>query len=221
MKIIGHRGAKGLAPENSQQSLAKAIKYKVDEIEVDVQVTADGVAILEHDFWMDDAQGKQYPVKEHTHAELVDIKSTIITLTHGLKFVNRCVPVQVECKPGIDTAVVVADIQKLLDDGWQPSDIVLSSRSYRTLRALHRALPQNPLCVIESWSSVRAVWRARRLRTKRISMNARWLWSGVIRSLHRGGYTLAIYTINDPRRIKHWRRSHIWAVITDYPNHWE
>lgn len=49
MEIQGHRGARGLLPENTLPSFAKAISIGVDAIELDTAVTADGVVIVTHD----------------------------------------------------------------------------------------------------------------------------------------------------------------------------
>lgn len=48
--IVGHRGAMHELPENSLQSFARAEELGVDEIELDVQLTADGVLVVNHDY---------------------------------------------------------------------------------------------------------------------------------------------------------------------------
>jgi glycerophosphoryl diester phosphodiesterase len=48
--IIGHRGAAGLAPENTLVAFAKACELGVDGIELDVLVSADGELVVHHDF---------------------------------------------------------------------------------------------------------------------------------------------------------------------------
>lgn len=47
--LIGHRGARGLLPENTIAGFEQALKLGVDMIEIDVQATADGVAAVVHD----------------------------------------------------------------------------------------------------------------------------------------------------------------------------
>jgi glycerophosphoryl diester phosphodiesterase len=47
--VVGHRGAMALAPENSAASFRLAEAAGVDEIELDVRITADGVPIVLHD----------------------------------------------------------------------------------------------------------------------------------------------------------------------------
>jgi glycerophosphoryl diester phosphodiesterase len=45
----GHRGARGLRPENTLPGFAHAFEIGVDAVELDVGLTADGVVILNHD----------------------------------------------------------------------------------------------------------------------------------------------------------------------------
>ena len=47
--IISHAGCEGLAPRNSLESIGVALELGINYIEVDVQVTSDGVPILAHD----------------------------------------------------------------------------------------------------------------------------------------------------------------------------
>lgn len=49
MKIIGHRGANGLAPQNTRKGIQTAAKYDVDGVELDVQQSSDGELVLFHD----------------------------------------------------------------------------------------------------------------------------------------------------------------------------
>ena len=48
--IIAHRGASGLAPENTLPAFRAAIAAGADGIEFDVQLTRDGQAVVVHDF---------------------------------------------------------------------------------------------------------------------------------------------------------------------------
>ena len=63
-KIIGHRGAKALAPENTILSINEAINHNLKWIEIDVKVSKDNIPFLLHDDLLDrTTTGKGYPYK--------------------------------------------------------------------------------------------------------------------------------------------------------------
>jgi glycerophosphoryl diester phosphodiesterase len=49
IELVAHRGGRGLFPENTLAAFRGAIALEVDAIELDVAVTADGVAVVSHD----------------------------------------------------------------------------------------------------------------------------------------------------------------------------
>ena len=52
LHIQGHRGARGLLPENTIESCIEAVKWGVDGIEIDVVVSKDGQIVVSHEPWM-------------------------------------------------------------------------------------------------------------------------------------------------------------------------
>ncbi|MGM0545395.1 MAG: glycerophosphodiester phosphodiesterase family protein [Bacteroidota bacterium] len=51
LELIGHRGATGLAPENTIPGFKKALEYDVDAIELDVVLTGDDQVVVSHEPW--------------------------------------------------------------------------------------------------------------------------------------------------------------------------
>ena len=49
LDIQGHRGARGLAPENTLPAFAKALALGVSTLELDCAITRDGVVVVSHD----------------------------------------------------------------------------------------------------------------------------------------------------------------------------
>lgn len=49
LELQGHRGARGLAPENTIAAFERALAIGVDVLEMDVGLTADGVVVVAHD----------------------------------------------------------------------------------------------------------------------------------------------------------------------------
>ncbi len=79
--MIGHRGAAGLAPENTLAAFSKALEMGLDGVELDVQLSADGIAVVYHDFqlnpditrtadgeWLE--SGNRLPIKDLRLEEL-------------------------------------------------------------------------------------------------------------------------------------------------------
>lgn len=50
--VQGHRGARGLLPENTLPAFQKALELGVDTLECDMAITKDGVIVIHHDLWL-------------------------------------------------------------------------------------------------------------------------------------------------------------------------
>ncbi len=50
--LQGHRGARGLAPENTLPGFQRALDLGVDTLECDMAITKDGVVVIHHDLWL-------------------------------------------------------------------------------------------------------------------------------------------------------------------------
>lgn len=80
--VIAHRGDWRNAPENSLQSIEKAIAMKVDMIELDIQPTKDGSFICMHDETLDRTSTGKGPIKDYTTEEL---KKFVLRSGNGIK----------------------------------------------------------------------------------------------------------------------------------------
>ena len=69
-KIFAHRGASGYAPENTLEAFTLAITQGADGIELDVQLTKDGIPVVIHDETIDRVTEKKGWVKDYTLKEL-------------------------------------------------------------------------------------------------------------------------------------------------------
>ena len=50
--LQGHRGARGLAPENTLEGFARALSIGVSTLELDLGMSKDGVVVAHHDIWL-------------------------------------------------------------------------------------------------------------------------------------------------------------------------
>jgi glycerophosphoryl diester phosphodiesterase len=56
--LQGHRGARGLAPENTLPAFERALEIGVTTLELDIGVTADGVVVIHHDPYLNPATAR-------------------------------------------------------------------------------------------------------------------------------------------------------------------
>jgi glycerophosphoryl diester phosphodiesterase len=67
--VFGHRGACGLAPENTLPSFALAVALGADYLELDVHATADGEIVVLHDPVVDRTTNGDGPISELTWSQ--------------------------------------------------------------------------------------------------------------------------------------------------------
>jgi glycerophosphoryl diester phosphodiesterase len=70
VRVVGHRGAPAHAPENTLASLERAARDGADEVELDVQRTADRVTVLLHDDTIDRTTSGHGRLRELPWAEV-------------------------------------------------------------------------------------------------------------------------------------------------------
>lgn len=68
--VIGHATAAGEAPANTLAGVRAALAAPCDAMEIDVQLSADGVPVLLHDETLDRTTDRSGPVRNYTASEL-------------------------------------------------------------------------------------------------------------------------------------------------------
>ncbi len=72
MLIIGHRGAAGIAPENTVEAMRAGVESDVDILEFDVRLTRDGIPVVAHDARLLRTHRRLSAVSHLTYDELVE-----------------------------------------------------------------------------------------------------------------------------------------------------
>ena len=139
-----HRGLHGGGtPENSLPAFEKACQ-KGFGIELDVQLSADGVVVVFHDDTLKRMTGKDAKVKDLTVCELQRLsldrtEETIPTFEEVLRLVNGRVPLLVELKGEDFNAALCAPVAELLK-GYR-GEYCIESFNPLLLRAMRKHLP--------------------------------------------------------------------------------
>src|SRR5512136_2058667 len=108
---VGHRGARGHAPENTLASFDLAVEMGVNVVETDVHLSKDGEVVLIHDHTVDRTTNGHGFVKDLTLAELKQLDAGawfdprfagegVLTLGELLAWAHNRVGVAIEIKNG-------------------------------------------------------------------------------------------------------------------------
>ena len=219
--IFGHRGAAGLAPENTLGSFARAVELGVDGIEMDVRMCGKRAVVI-HDVDVDRTTDGSGPVAEHSFSALRNLDAgcgqTIPTLQEALESLPREVMVNIELK-GPGTGEPVAEIvHRQLDDDRR-SRLVVSSFDYAELARFRSRRPE-VACAPLAWRWSVGLLRhrepsCRRGRsTSRIERRPRIGW----RKVRSWGCRCLVYTVNDPERGRLLRSWGVAGLFTDFPD---
>jgi glycerophosphoryl diester phosphodiesterase len=192
MKVIAHRGGSHKDDDNSIKAILAGLKSNADELELDVRVSKLGVPILSHD--------------QPTSADCP-------TLEDAFKIVSDQIPIILDIKPDQNLKPIVAIIKKT-----GIKRIKIASFDFNLLLELRSIEPSIDIVLLERWSGIRAIHRAKKLGTQYIGMNQRRLWAGFIRHMALRGIKLIAYTVNSRSQAIHFKKAGIYGLVTDYPN---
>lgn len=144
--LHGTVGADSFAAENSMTAFERAVEHGFG-IELDVQVTSDGEAVVFHDNTLDRVTGVQGKVKDKTLAELKELRllgtdETVPTLREVLDLVDGRVPILVELKEtGADHTISQKSAEILAD---YSGEFIVESFSPLAFGAIRERLPDVP-----------------------------------------------------------------------------
>jgi glycerophosphoryl diester phosphodiesterase len=141
MKIIGHRGARGVELENSLASIEAALKLDVDAIEFDIHRTKDDMFVVIHDATTGRVAEQDVRVSEVTFAELqaVHLKNgqQIPTLEEVLRIAGKR-SLYIDIKDPDSAGPLLQLVDKY------PADITFVSRLASELKAIRELRPNAP-----------------------------------------------------------------------------
>lgn len=218
--VIAHRGGNTEAPENTLASFESALSHHVDGIETDLRITKDGVVVLHHDPTIKE-HGNKYPIEQLTYEEILRLQPDVATLEQFISLVGHRAQMMLEIKEMAAVPQTIEIVARCLANGYKPSEFIFASFRFDVLKKLQTAFPNIELIVLEKWSGIRALKRAKSLGTQNLSMDQRFLWWGFVR-LVSGRYRLFSYPYPNRFKGRHvrparWQIHGLYGVITDKP----
>ena len=197
MQIIGHRGAAGLALENTLGSLRAAILAGVDAIEFDVRATADGELVLSHDASLERIFKIDQKVSQLKRKDIGKIKTSggqpLVTLNQALSAVGNT-PIVIEGKH----AHWAKPLAKILQSQPTQKQFTVISFNHHELHAFGELCPGIPLYALEHRNSFDAINAARIYGFTGVDLNY-WTLNPLSYWLaRRHKLEVVVYTVNRP-----------------------
>jgi glycerophosphoryl diester phosphodiesterase len=235
--VIGHRGAAGLAPENTCAGLRRARALDCAMVEFDVRICADGRPVLMHDATVDRTTDGTGPVTALTLAEFARLDAgswfdsefageAPPTLEQALAECARIgLGAMIEVKrdyhgPGREPKAAIEAIGRLLGDAslQAAATSVLSSFDVELVAWCRRVIPQIRRMVASPRLSDETFRQAERLGCMAVVCDARFLQPGDAGRAHRAGFAVLAYTVNDPVRARKIRGWNVDSIVSDRPD---
>lgn len=218
--IIAHRGASAEAPENTLAAFRRALALKVDGIELDVQLTRDGVPVVFHDASLRRLTGSRSRLTEKSADELANLRvrgtEPIPRLVEVLCLTRGRAVVQIELKAGVAVAPVIRAIKSSRATAW----VILASFEPALVRESLRLAPAVPRMLISTGRSAPAAL-ARQLASlgaRGLSVNHRAVRSAAwVEYFHARGYSVWCWTVNDDRTARRLAGWGIDGLLGDNP----
>lgn len=223
MLKIGHRGAKGHAPENSLISFQKALDMQVDGIELDVHLSADGELIVIHDQTIDrTTSGKGLVNKLSLHelkSVLIENKHEIPTLQEVFDLVNQNCVINIELKTYETAAKVTELIEKYVSEkNWQYDCFLVSSFDWNALQQVRFLNDEIPIGILTETNLDLALAFAKFIQAKSIHPHFHLLTKENTERMQEKGLQVFPWTVNEQEDLKKIKSFNVNGIITDFPD---
>ena len=228
--IIGHRGARGYAPENTIPSIEKAFSLGADGIEIDVQMSCDGKIYLYHDWTIEKTAGVKRLFTDLSSSEISRIDS-------GVWFSEEYRGLKIPCLEEALSAVppgkiINIEIKKRADDNREIEEkiislvknmdllhnTVISSSNHRSILKISRIDESVKTALVLSQIMTDPEEYFKKFSCYSIHPAAYCVDLFLIKTVHQAGMKLFTWTVNVPVLAKVLAGAGCDGIITDYPD---
>jgi glycerophosphoryl diester phosphodiesterase len=230
-QLIGHRGARGEAPENTISGFRHAQRLGLQTVEIDVRLTCDDKLVVIHDATVDRTTNANGPVSDFTASELaaLDARSEctewpeivgIPTLDEALPVLDDFPMIQIELKKDTNErleAVAEAVIEAIRERGIQDR-VVLSSFEPFALEVIARLAPEQSRAYIGAWDTPEYMETALRLGCTQADISLTSSSSAMVAQAHAHGMRVVGFQVNTPEALDRALAWEMDAATSDYPS---
>ena len=223
MLKIGHRGAKGYEPENTLIGFEKALTLGVDQIELDIHLSADGEIMVIHDETIDRTTNGSGCVNSLTCTELQQFRireqQYIPTLIEVVDLIDRKCSVNIEIKSAnlADKLVTVLE-QFIIEKDWKYSHFIVSSFEWDTLEKVRSLNPEILIGVLTETNIEDALAFAKKIKAQAINPDFQLLSKDNVSAMKQAGFQVFSWTVNEIEDIKRIQSYKVDGIISDFPD---
>jgi len=224
LMVIGHRANAGGAPENSLSALENSIELGVPMVEIDVQLTADSVAILWHDEDLIRMTGDPRRVRQVRSNEIESLylrsvnsqyqeSDRVATLEQFLQRSKGRVKLMIELKYYGFYPELAEKTVEMIRDYEMEDQVLMKSPNYNAVIQLREIAPD----LAVGYVSRAAVGDISRLPVHFLSVNHLNLTNERVRTIRERGMTIYAWTVNNREDMITVIEKRVNGIITDYP----
>ncbi|WP_333599197.1 glycerophosphodiester phosphodiesterase [Flavobacterium sp.] len=213
MLKIGHRGAKGHAPENTLASFQKAIALGVDMIELDVYQSKDNVPMVIHDKTIDRTTLGSGLVADFTATELQQFG--IPTLEEVFKLVTTQCDINIEIKR-FEATKSVLDLVDSSD--FNKDKLLISSFDWNALQEVRFHDNAIRIGVLTETDLDLAMAFAKFIKAYSIHPYYHLLTAANTQQMQAKNFKVFPWTVNQAEDIIFVRSLQVDGIITDFPD---
>lgn len=219
LKIFGHRGAAGLAFENTLRSIQRALDEGVDGIEIDVWKTRDNELVVFHDAYLDRLTGKSGLIADLSSGErqALSLKNGdhIPTMYEAIQLIEKSsVHLLVEIKDERAFDLALHELRKSLD----VSRFTIGSFYHSGIKQLKEANPEISIAIMFECVPVLFDDYLYKINPDYIVASIETYNSYLVDVVKEQGRKLLFYTVNSPAELSLARQAAPYGIITNYPN---
>ena len=221
--IAAHRGDTTDAPENSLPSIVSAIDKGMQVVELDVQLTKDGIAVLNHDSDLRRVAGVRTRVDELTYAQLRQLSIgqdengnpvRIPTLYEALAASEDRIKLLLDLKPYGSTSEALADeVVRIVKDAGIEQEVRIQSFNGHSLERIRGCAPDIKIGRILYF----ALGDLSGLDVDFYTIEQVMLTDRLVQQAHAAGREVWVWTVNTRRAMKEVLKFQIDGMITDHP----
>jgi glycerophosphoryl diester phosphodiesterase len=232
IRIVGHRGASGRAPENTVTAIRLGWQLGADAIEFDVRLTADGYPVLLHDATLDRTTSGAGPLSERTLAEVTSLDAgawfdpvfageRVPSLAEALAAVREASTlswmIELKSLDGPAEPFVERVLAEIAASGAAPM-VRLISFDEELLAAARERAPEIPRGMISGDDPARLLAAAERLDCVAVHAGRRILTAELVAAAHGAGRRVNAWTLNEPSWIRDAVELGVDEITTDLPD---